>query len=232
MTSDQPPDPPETEPVQPQSAPEAAAPSKKRRRVGLVAAITAGGLVVVGAAIWLLTLATYGGAFERLFAATETAETAPVWIDFFVAQDCFVSAVLDVGDPHLAYRGAITLRDQTGALTSHVKASLDIFAGLTPSSFHGRLRPAHTAIVAHYQAWDDHLVEAAEVMSEVPEEPLGLANLFQNLAQAIVKANDPIETTYNDAKAAFAEAAPNDATRDDVDRLFQPSEARCTSGAV
>lgn len=206
-----------------------AAAEEERRRWPWLVGIAA--VVVVLVAAWAL-YSRPGPAFEALFAATEEAETDPLWVNYFTSQDCFVTAVLDAGDPDLAYRDGLELLDQADRLAIHVDSALESFARLQIRPWHDENNAARDAIVAHYLVWDEHLVRLLAILTELTEEPEELAALFEQWIDEVVEKSTPIEETYNEAKAAFLAAAPDEAARNAIEELFTPSDVSCSRGAV
>jgi hypothetical protein len=203
-------------------------PDKPRRwpiylALGLVAVLAGG---VIGNRV------LYSSDFDRLVDLTAAAEGHQVWKDFFIAQDCFVVAVVDDQNPGLAYTDGLELRNETVRLAAHVDQALETFVGAGVKPWHGALRAARDAISEHYRIWDDHLIDAQTVLESLSELPEELALTFQVWADSVVQAQDPITETFEDAEAAFAAAAPNPAAAAEIDTLFTGSDVTCTRGSV
>ncbi|HKX74908.1 MAG TPA: hypothetical protein VJR05_05915 [Acidimicrobiia bacterium] len=208
---------------------QAAEPAGERRRWPWVV----GGIgLVVALAVGVFLYARPGPSFQSLFEATHSAETDPLWATYFTAQDCFVAAVLDVGDPDLAYEDGLALLDQADRLAIHVDSALQAFDGLPIRPWHDEIESAREAIVGHYQVWDEHLLRLLGILDGLTEDPEELAALFDEWIDEVVEASTPIEDTYNEAKAAFLAAATDDASRNDIEELFTPSDVECSRGAV
>jgi hypothetical protein len=209
----------ETLPVSPSS----------KRRWPLVVGVVVVALAVVGV---LGTRALYVRTFDSLVDTTRAAEGAQVWRDFFIAQDCFIDAVIEEGDPVLAFKEGLTLLDETDLLARHVDFSLDSFAEVSVLPWHGNLAAARDSIGAHYEVWDGHLSEAVAALSGLDSDPVVLAAQFQAWVDVVVAAAGAIESTFNDSESAFQLAAIDDSARQEIDALFTPSEVECSRGAV
>lgn len=190
--------------------------------IGVVVLLIAGGLV--GASL------LYDRSFSRLVDATETAEHDPIWIDFFVAQDCFIAAVIEEGDPDLALIEGLQLLDASDLLSDHVVRSLDQFQRISVLGFHGPVLAARDAIGAHYDVWNNHLDTTIPILSTLEGEDIAV--VFQLWADVVVRDGDPIEQTFNDAETAFLDAARGGEALDEVDALFTAADVACTRGAV
>ena len=171
-----------------------------------------------------------GDSFEDLVDVTQQAEGDQIWIDYFVAQDCFFVAVLEDGDIELAFTESQDLLTQTDSLARHVGRSLESFAGLRFGPARGELERAREAIVAHYEVWDDHLAETAQVLAAINSEPSSVVAGAQSFAELASAAFEPIEATFNEAGAEFREAAGEDQTA--LENLFEPADVSCTRTAV
>jgi hypothetical protein len=203
-----------------------------RRRWHLVLGI-AGGVVVLLLLVGLLgNQSFYRRTFTNLVDTTQAAEGAPVWAAFFVAQDCFIDAVVESGDPELAFNDGITLLDETDLLSRHVSLSLASFADIWIAPFHGALAEARQSIAAHYQVWAAHLSEASAVLSTLDNDPTTLASQFQAWVTVVVDDAADIESTFNVAGEEFAAAATSDEMVATLGSLFTPSLAACSRGAV
>jgi hypothetical protein len=178
------------------------------------------------------TRALYVRAFDSLVDTTRVAEGAQVWKDFFVAQDCFIEAVVEDGDAALAFNEGMTLLDETDLLARHVDFSLDSFARVSVLPWHRNLAAARESIEAHYQVWDEHLSESQAALAGLDPDPVVLAAQFQAWVDGVVAAAGAIESTFNDSEAAFEMAALDDSARSEIDALFTPSEVECSRGAV
>lgn len=209
----------ETLPVSPSS----------KRRWPLVVGVVVVALAVVGV---LGTRALYVRTFDSLVDTTRAAEGAQVWRDFFIAQDCFIDAVIEEGDPVLAFKEGLTLLDETDLLARHVDFSLDSFAEVSVLPWHGNLAAARDSIGAHYEVWDGHLSEAVAALSGLDSDPVVLAAQFQAWVDVVVADAGAIESTFNDSESAFQLAALDDSARQEIDALFTPSEVECSRGAV
>ena len=105
-----------------------------------------------------------------------------------------------------------------------------MFAGLRFGPTGGGLERAREAIVAHYEVWEDHLAETAQVLAEVNSEPSSVVAGAQSFAELASAAFEPIEATFNEAGAEFREAAGDDQTA--LANLFEPADVSCTRTAV
>jgi hypothetical protein len=200
-----------------------------KRRWPLVAGLVVVALAVVGV---FGTRVVYVRAFDSLVDTTRLAEGAQVWKDFFIAQDCFIDAVIEDGDAALAFNEGLTLRDETDRLARHVDISLDSFADVSVLPWHRSLGAARESIGAHYEVWERHLREASAALSGLDSDPAVLAAQFQVWVNSVVAAAGGIESTFNDAESAFQSAALDESARQAIDALFTPSEAECSRGAV
>lgn len=178
------------------------------------------------------TRAFYSRTFDSLVETTRAAEGAQIWKDFFIAQDCFIDAVVEAADAELAFNEGLTLLDETDLLARHVSLSLASFADVSVLPFHGALALARESIVAHYEVWDGHLAASGATLAELDSDPAELALQFQAWVDVVVADGEAIESTFNEAETAFQSAARNDPSRQEVDTLFTPSEVECTRGAV
>lgn len=205
-------------------------PPRKRRRPHVVVVV----LVVVFLAVVGVfgTKVLYVRTFDSLVDTTRVAEGAQVWKDFFVAQDCFIEAVVEDGDAALAFNQGMTLLDETDLLARHVDFSLAAFAELSVLPWHRTLAAARESIEAHYQVWEGHLSEAQAALSGLDSDPVALAAQFQAWVDVVLAAAGAIESTFNESEAAFQRAAFDDSARSEIDALFTPSEVECSRGAV
>jgi len=217
----------DTQPIEPVPA---SAPSK--RRWPLVVGVVVGVIVVLALVGVFGTRALYSRSFDSLVATTRAAEGAQVWKDFFIAQDCFIDAVVEAGDAELAFNEGLTLLNETDLLARHVDLSLTSFAEVSVLPWHGNLAAARAAIGAHYEVWDRHLGEAGATLSGLDPDPALLAAQFQAWVDHVVADAEAIESTFNDSEAAFQLAALDDSARQEIDALFTPSEVECSRGAV
>jgi hypothetical protein len=191
-------------------------------------------LLLIGAGLFLGSRALYGSTFDQLVDAAEQAEGDAVWTSYFVAQDCFVQSVA-AGDLPQAQADAVALSEQSRLLGGHVDESLQSFGQVPVRVFQPRLVAARDAIHAHYQVWDEFFGATVPLLERVEEDVTVLPEVLDPWWSATLAAQDqagPVETTFNDAEAAFKEAASDDASRQRVDELFTASEARCTRGSV
>jgi hypothetical protein len=204
----------------------------QRRRPWRLIFIVVGVVAVLALAGVFGSRALYSGSFDSLVATTREAEGAQVWRDFFIAQDCFIDAVVEAADAELAFNEGLTLIDETDLLARHVTFSLSSFADLSVLPFHRRLAAARDSIVAHYEVWDGHLGESVTTLAGLDPDPAQLAVQFQTWVDVVVADSDAIASTFNDAEASFQEAALDDASRQEIDSLFTPSDVACSRGAV
>jgi len=188
--------------------------------------------VLLGLAGLLGARAFYSRTFNGLVETTRGAEGAPIWRDFFIAQDCFIGAVVDIADPEVAFNEGISLLDETDLLARHVSQSLESFNDVSVLPFHRALAAARESIVAHYEVWEGHLARSSAILSALGPDPTELAGLFQAWADIVVADSEAIESTFNDAESAFQSAALDDPGRLEIDTLFTPSEVECSRGAV
>lgn len=223
MTEPEAPKPVEQPPVEEQPA--------RRRRVGLIVGVVLGGLVLLVGGGFLANNFLYDSTFNRLIEATETAEHDEVWLDYFMAQDCFIGAVVE-GDAEAAVSEGLELLDLSERLATHVSDSLVRFGELSVQGFHGPLLTARDAIVAHYDVWNNHLEVTVPLLSTLETGLEDFAVSFQLWADAVVADGEPIEQTFNAAETAFLDAARGGAALDEVDALFTPADIACTTGAV
>jgi hypothetical protein len=203
-----------------------------KRRGPLIVGIAVAALVVLALGAVFGTKALYSRAFDSLVATTRAAEGAQVWKDFFIAQDCFIDAVVEVADAELAFNEGLTLLDETDLLARHVSASLGEFGDVSVLPWHGNLAAARRSIVAHYEVWAGHLGESAATLAGLDPDPALLASQFQTWVDVVVEDAEAIESTFNDSEAAFELAALDDPSRQEIDTLFTPSEVQCSRGAV
>jgi hypothetical protein len=192
------------------------------------------GVVVVVLALVALfgTRALYSRSFDSLVDTTRAAEGAQVWKDFFIAQDCFIDAVIEDADAALAFNEGLTLLDETDLLARHVDSALASFADVSVLPWHGNLAAARESIGAHYEVWEGHLTEAVAALSGLDPDPVVLAAQFQAWVEVVVADAGAIESTFNDSESAFQLAALDDSARQEIDALFTPSEVECSRGAV
>lgn len=190
--------------------------------------IAALGLAVVGAvgAVFLRG----GTSFAELVEVTERAEGDQIWVDYFVAQDCFFVALAEAGDIELGYEESQDLLTQTDGLARHVDLSLESFDDLRFLPWQSQLTEAREAIVAHYQVWDDHLTDTTAVLSVINSEPSSVVEGFQSFVTLVTEALDPIESTFNEAGEVFREVAGEDSTL--LGGLFEPADVSCTRTAI
>ena len=203
-----------------------------KRRWPLIVGVVVGVIVVLALVAVLGTRALYARSFDSLVDTTRTAEGAQVWRDFFIAQDCFIDAVVEDGDAALAFNEGLTLLDETDLLARHVDLSLASFVDVSVLPWHGNLAAARDAIGAHYQVWESHLGEAVATLSGLDPDPVVLAAQFQAWVDVVVADAEAIESTFNDSESAFQLAALDDSARQQIDALFTPSEVECSRGAV
>ena len=216
--------------VQPTEGAPAGEPSK--RRWLLIVGVLAGAIVVLGLAGVFGTRALYSRTFDSLVETTRTAEGDRIWRDFFVAQDCFIDAVVDAGDAELAFNEGLGLLDETDLLARHVSLSLASFADVSVLPWHGNLAAARDSIVAHYQVWEGHLGESAAALAGLDSDPVVLAGQFQAWVELVVADGEAIGSTFEDSESAFQLAALDDSSRQEIDALFTASDVECTRGAV
>ena len=204
-------------------------PQSKR---GLIVTVVAIALVVIGAGLWLALRSLGRASFESLVTVTRDAEGDQIWLDYFIAQDCLVDAVVEAGDIELGFTESQDLLDRTDALARHVTASLDRFAELGIRPWEGPLLAAREAIVGHYQVWESHLAETATVLQGINSEPSSIISGVQTWINLVVEASEPIEQTFNDAGTAFEEAASNEEQLASIESLFIPADVSCTRTAI
>ncbi|HSL26783.1 MAG TPA: hypothetical protein VLA54_10915, partial [Acidimicrobiia bacterium] len=70
-------------------------PASPRPRRAVVGAWVLGALVILTVGAFFTNRALYRQSFARLVETTRTAEGAPVWVDYFVAEDCLFATVVD-----------------------------------------------------------------------------------------------------------------------------------------
>ncbi len=201
---------------------------RERTRWPLYLVMAILGVAVVG---YFGNRVLYVSDFDRLVDLTAAAEGHQIWRDFFIAQDCFVAAVIDDQNPGLAYTDGVELLDETIRLADHVDQALGTFSS-AGVRWEARLVAARDAIAAHYQVWDDHLIQGEAILATLSEEPAELAVTFQTWVDSVVAADEPIRETFEDAEAAFVLAAPSPAAISEVDTLFTGSTVGCTRGSV
>lgn len=194
--------------------------------------ILVGAVVLLGLGGVLGTRVFYSRTFNGLVDTTRAAEGAPIWKDFFVAQDCFIGAVVENADPELAFNEGLSLLDETDLLARHVSLSLASFTDVTVLPLHRALAAARASIITHYEVWEDHLGEASAILSGLDPDPSELAVQFQAWVDVVVADAEAIESTFIGAESAFESAALDDPSRLAIDSLFTPSEAECSRGAV
>jgi len=187
---------------------------------------------VLGLAGVLGTRTLYSRTFDSLVETTRTAESAQIWRDFFVAQDCFIDAAVEAGDAELAFNEGLSLLDETDLLARHVSLSLASFAEVSVLPWHGNLAAARDSIVAHYEVWEGHLQESAAALSGLDPDPVVLAGQFQSWVEVVVADGEAIGSTFEDSESAFQLAALDDPSRQEIDALFTASDVECTRGAV
>jgi hypothetical protein len=102
--------------------------------------------------------------------------------------------------------------------------------GIQP--WQGPVLAAREAIVAHYEVWENHLAESATVLQGINSEPSSILQGVQTWINLVVEATEPIEQTFNDAGAAFEEAASNEEQLASIETLFVPADVACTRTAV
>jgi hypothetical protein len=205
---------------------------KSSKKVWLIILAVLVGLLLIGGGLFFGNRALYRSTFDQLVDATEQAEGDPVWTSYFVALDCFVNSVIQEQDLEMARADALTMAEETRLLGDHVATSLQAFEDLPVRVFQPRLVTARNAIHAHYQVWDDHLSTVEPLLAEVETDLAALPQVWDTWATEVSSSQDPIEETFNQAEAAFKEAAPDDGARDRVDVLFTASDAACTRGSV
>ncbi|HKZ20657.1 MAG TPA: hypothetical protein VJQ57_11155 [Acidimicrobiia bacterium] len=203
-----------------------------KSKTGLVVVVIAIALVLVGVGLWLALGSLGRSSFESLVTLTREAEGDQIWLDYFIAQDCLVDAVVETGDLELGFTESQDLLDQTDALSRHVNASLDRFAEVGIQPWQGPVLAAREAIVAHYEVWENHLAESATVLQGINSEPSSILQGVQTWINLVVEATEPIEQTFNDAGAAFEEAASNGEQSASIETLFVPADVACTRTAV
>ncbi|HJU81294.1 MAG TPA: hypothetical protein VJ796_06045 [Acidimicrobiia bacterium] len=203
-----------------------------KSKTGLVVVVIAIALVLVGIGLWLALGSLGRSSFESLVTVTREAEGDQIWLDYFIAQDCLVDAVVETGDLELGFTESQDLLDQTDALSRHVNASLDRFSEVGIQPWQGPVLAAREAIVAHYEVWENHLAESATVLQGINSEPSSILQGVQTWINLVVEATEPIEQTFNDAGAAFEEAASNEEQLASIETLFVPADVACTRTAV
>ena len=203
-----------------------------KSKTGLIVAVVAIALVLVGVGLWLALGSLGRSSFESLVTLTREAEGDQIWLDYFIAQDCLVDAVVETGDLELGFTESQDLLEQTDALSRHVDASLDGFAQLGIQPWQGPVLAAREAIVAHYGVWENHLAESATVLQGINSEPSSILQGVQTWINLVVEATEPIEQTFNDAGAAFEEAAASEEQLASIESLFVPADVTCTRTAV
>ncbi len=216
--------------TQPIDTPSVSPPAE--RRWPLIVGVLIGVIVVLALVGVFGTRALYSRTFDSLVAATRTAEGAQVWRDFFIAQDCFIDSVVEVGDPELAFSEGLTLLDETDLLARHVDLSLASFVEVSVLPWHRNLAAARDAIGAHYEVWESHLGKAVATLSGLDPDPPLLAVDFQAWVDVVVADAEAIQSTFNDSESAFQLAAVDDSARQEIDNLFTPSDVECSRGAV
>ena len=220
-------EPTETLPSEPITAPAA-----RKTRWPLIIVVLVAAVVVLSLAFVVGTRAVYARTFDSLVAATRLAEGAQVWKDFFIAQDCFIDAVVEAGDAELAFNEGLALLDESDLLARHVTSSLSSFADISVLPIHATLAAARDAIISHYQVWESHLGRSETILSGLEADPADLAIRFQTWIDVVVADLEPIESTFTDSESAFQSAAIDDPSRLEIDTLFTPSETECSTGAV
>jgi hypothetical protein len=208
------------------------APAPQKSKSSLIIGVVVIALVLVGVGLWLALGSLGRSSFESLVTVTREAEGDQIWLDYFIAQDCLVDAVVETGDLELGFAESQDLLDQTDALSRHVNASLDRFAELGIQPWHGPVLAAREAIVAHYEVWEDHLAESATVLQGIDSEPSSILQGVQTWINLVVEATEPIEQTFNDAGSAFEEAAASEEQLASIETLFVPADVACTRTAV
>jgi hypothetical protein len=203
-----------------------------KSKTGLVVAVIAIAVVVLGVGIWLALGALGRSAFESLVAVTRESEGDQIWIDYFVAQDCLIDAVVETGDLELGFTESQDLLGQTDTLARHVTTSLGRFADVGIQPWQGPVLAAREEIVGHYEVWASHLAETATVLEDITSEPSSILQGVQAWINLVVEAAEPIEQTFNDASAAFEAAAQSEEELGLIEDLFVPADVACTRTAV
>jgi hypothetical protein len=203
-----------------------------KSKKGLIITVIAIALVVIGGGLWFALTSLGRSSFESLVTVTREAEGDEIWLDYFIAQDCLVDAVVETGDLELGFSESQDLLDQTDSLARHVAASLDRFAELGIQPWEGPLLAAREAIVDHYEVWENHLAETATVLQGINSEPSSILSGVQTWINLVVEAAEPIEQTFNDAGAAFEQAASTEEQLASIESLFIPADVACTRTAV
>jgi hypothetical protein len=196
----------------------------------MIVAVIIGVVILLVAGAFVGSSLFYDSTFSSLVETTTSAEHDPVWIGFFVAQDCFIAAVIEEGNADLALTDGLQLLDASDLLSAHVVKSLGQFRELSILGFHRPLVAARDAIVAHYGVWNGHLEKTTAILSTLDEDDIAV--VFQLWADVVVADGEPIEQTFNDAEAAFLDAARGGEALDEVDLLFTAADVACTRGAV
>lgn len=200
----------------------------KKRSVTLGVVISA--VVVVVLIVAAVVLFSGGGTFADLVVITRDAEGAEVWRTYFTAEDCLIEALTEDPDAFDASLGR--LEAQTAALASHVDQSLQNFDSFGTRPWQGEVRDALAAIVEHYAVWEDHLAKAGPLLGGIGSEPSSIAEGINAWIEQAQVAVDPISSTFEEAGAAFENAASTDADLELLESLFVPADVSCTSTAV
>lgn len=204
----------------------------RRRHTGLIVGLVIGGLLLLVVGGFIANTVVYNRTFTRLIEATETAETDHLWLAFFQDQDCFLDAALVQGDVELTIAEGLKFHDTAERLAAHVDSSLSNFSDIRVQSFHGPIATARDAIIGHYTVWDDHLGDAIPILATLGGDESDLINSFQAWIDVLAGDVDLVESTFNDAKEAFLDAARGGQALDRVNALFVPADIACTRGAV
>ena len=73
-----------------------------KSKTGLIVAVIAVAVVLVGLALWLALGSLGRSSFESLVTVTREVEGDQIWLDYFIAQDCLVDAVVDASPAAVA----------------------------------------------------------------------------------------------------------------------------------
>ena len=208
------------------------APTARKKRWPLMIGVLVAAVLLLSVGFVAGSRALYARTFDSLVAGTRVAEGAQVWKDFFIAQDCFIDAVVEAGDAELAFSEGLALLEESDLLARHVTSSLSSFSEISVLPVHTALAAARDAIISHYQVWEAHLGRSTTILSGLEADPAELAVRFQTWIDVVVADLEPIESTFTDSESAFQSAAIDDPSRLEVDTLFTPSETECSRGAV